>query len=99
MTTTVEKAIKMLSSTVNVSTGLLHPNDMNKARELFSILHRKGELLTKSEVSQAAISNGWSSENADELGSIAQQIGEGKSARVVDGPWWKSDIYEQILAR
>lgn len=43
MTTTVEKAIKMLSTAVNKSTGLLHPNDMNKARELFSILHQNGE--------------------------------------------------------
>lgn len=98
MLTTVEKAIKRLSSAVNVSTGLLHPNDMNKARELFSILHKNGEVLVKSEISQFAISHGWRPKDADELGSIAQQIGEGKAARVKDGPWWKSDIYDQLLA-
>jgi hypothetical protein len=54
----------MLSSIVNVSTGLLHPNDMNKARELFSILHSNGEVLTKSEVSQSAVSYGWSGKDA-----------------------------------
>ena len=53
MSTTIQNAIKTLSSTVNVSTGLSHPNDMNKARELFAILHENGEILLKSVITNA----------------------------------------------
>jgi hypothetical protein len=96
MSNVVQNAIKSLSNTVNVSTGLSHPNDMNKARDLFRILHAEGEILTKNEVMNEAMSHGWSQGDADELGSIAQQIGEGKAARVKDGPWWAADIYKKL---
>ena len=99
MSTIVEEAIKTLSGSVNVSTGLNHPNDMNKARELFKILHENGEVLLKSEVSSEATTRGWDRDSADELGSLAQQIGEGKNPRVTGGPWWAASIYDQIAAR
>ena len=99
MATIVEEAIKILSETVNVSTGLSHPNDMNKAKELFGILHGKGEILLKPEIESAALSHGWNQADADELGSLGQQIGEGKKPRIKDGPWWQSDIYEKMAAR
>jgi hypothetical protein len=51
---------------------------------LFKILHDKGEVILKSEVA-FAIANGWSSDDADELGSLGQQIGEGKNPRVSGG--------------
>ncbi len=96
MSTTIQNAIKTLSSTVNVSTGLSHPNDMNKARALFAILHENGEILLKSDIVGYAMSHGWQTKDADELGSLAQQIGEGKPARVKDGPWWAADIYTKL---
>ena len=71
---------------------------MNKARALFKILHAKGEVILKSEVVAAAVSDGWTSADADELGSLAQQIGEGKNPRVTDGPWWAADIFEKIVS-
>ena len=98
MSSTIQNAIKTLSSTVNISTGLSHPNDMNKARELFDILHRHGEVLLKGEIEGYAMSNGWSAKDADELGSLAQQIGEGKPARITGGPWWATDIYAKLSA-
>ncbi|MGF6604953.1 hypothetical protein P3T23_009709 [Paraburkholderia sp. GAS448] len=99
MSNVVAEAVKTLSSSVNVSTGLAHPNDMNKARELFKILHEKGEVLLKSDVESVALSHGWDVSSADELGSLAQQIGEGKNPRVSGGPYWAADIYEKIVAR
>ena len=99
MNAIINEAVKTLSSTVNVSTGLNHPNDMNKARELFKILHENKEVILKSDVSAAAQANGWNQDDADELGSLAQQIGEGKKPRISNGPWWASDIYDQIAAR
>lgn len=99
MSNVVAEAVKTLSGVVNISTGLAHPNDMNKAKELFKILHEKGEILLKSDVESAALSHGWSTSSADELGSLAQQIGEGKNVRITGGPWLASDIYEEIVAR
>lgn len=96
MSNTIQNAIKMLSKNVNVSTGLLHSNDMNKTRELFSILHKNGEVLLKSVIVEYALAHNWRPTDADELGSIAQQIGEGKAARVKDGPWWAADIYVKL---
>jgi hypothetical protein len=34
----------------------------------------------------------------EELGRLAQQIRMGKAARVTVGPWWKSDIFDQLKA-
>jgi hypothetical protein len=99
MSAIINEAIKTLSSTVNLTTGLNHPNDMNRARELFKILHDKGEVILKSDVSAAAVANGWNSDDADELGSLGQQIGEGKNPRISGGPSWAADIYDKIVAR
>ena len=93
------EAIKNLSTTVAPSSELAHPDDMNKARELFSILHLNGEILLKAEVQNAAMAQGWASKDAEELGSLAQQIGEGKPANVSGGPWFRADIYEQIKSK
>lgn len=99
MSAIIKEAVKTLSSTVNVTTGLNHPNDMNRARELFKILHDNGEVILKSDVASAAMANNWSADDADELGSLAQQIGEGKNPRVSGGPYWGPDIYGKIVAR
>lgn len=99
MSSIVEEAIRTLTSIINVSTGLGHPNDMNKARELFDVLHKNGEILLKAEVEGVAMAQGWNSKHAEELGSLAQQIGEGKSARVSGGPWLAADIYSKIRDR
>ena len=96
MSETIQKAIEILSSSVNVSTGLIHPNDMNRAKELFVILRENGEVLLKSEVYGYALNNHWTDEDADELGSLAQQIGEGRSVRITDGPWWAENLYEML---
>lgn len=72
MSSAIQNAVKALSSTVNVSTGLSHPNDMNKARELFAILHKKNEILLKGEFESYALSHGWSVIDADKLECLAQ---------------------------
>jgi len=96
MTSIIEESIRRLNTIVNVSAGLAHPSDMNKAAELFSVLHQNGVILLKAEVENVAMAQGWNSQHADELGSLAQQIGEGKSANISGGPWLSADIYDQI---
>ncbi|MGF6282111.1 hypothetical protein ABH908_000402 [Pseudomonas frederiksbergensis] len=96
MTSVILKAIQTLSRAVNVSTGLAHPNDKNKAKELFSILHQNGVVLEKSEIVDAAVRSNWRPADAEELGTIGQQIGEGRAARVQGGPWWAADLYTRL---
>ena len=96
MSSTIKNAIQTLSRAVNVSTGLIHPNDKNKARELFKILHANGVVLLKSEIVDLALEHKWAPKYADELGSLGQQIGEGKPARVKDGPYWAADIFTKL---
>jgi hypothetical protein len=98
MSPLVEAALKSINSRTNISTGLSHPNDMNAAKEMFVHLHNAGEILLAAEIQSFAASTGWHAKAADELGSLAQQIGMGKKPRISDGPWWKPDIIE-ILNR
>lgn len=98
MSTVIENALDTLTRSVNLSTGLNHPNDMNKARDLFRVLHANGRILTKAEIENAALARNWGADSADELGSIGQQIGMGKAPRVAGGPWWAVDIYDKIAA-
>jgi hypothetical protein len=95
----VEEALRSINSRTNISTGLGHPNDKNAAKEMFERLHKAGEILLANEIQSFAESTGWSPEHGEELGSLAQQIGMGKAARVSGGPWWRDDIVDQLKAR
>ena len=94
----VLSALKAITDRSNSSTGLAHPNDMNAAKDMFRLLHEADEVLLGSEISAWAAMNGWQSEDATELGNLAQQIGMGKKPRIKDGPWWKDGIIEQFRA-
>ncbi len=94
MSPLVEAALKSINSRTNISTGLSHPNDMNAVKEIFVHLHNAGEILLALEIQAFAESTGWRTKDAEELGSLAQQIGIGANPRISDGPWWRSDIIE-----
>ncbi len=99
MTPLVEEALKSINSRTNISTGLSHPNDMNAAKEMFLHLHNAGEVLLAAEIQAFAEFTGWSKKDAEELASLAQQIGMGKEPAIADGPWWKPDIIEILSQR
>ena len=98
MSPLVYKALAEITSRTNLSTGLVHPNDKNAAKELFKRLHDAGFALDDGAVSTWAKSNGWRAKDADELGSIAGRIGAGKRVVIKDGPWWSENILD-ILSR
>ena len=95
MTTVLTTALAALTDAVNLASGLTHSNDMNRAKETFKTLHEHGEILLKQEIEAWASLNGWQAPDADQLGSLAQQIGEGKQVRISGGPWWADDIYKR----
>lgn len=94
MTSLIEKALKAITRRTNLSTGLAHPNDMNAAKEMFIKLHEAGEELLAQEISSWAVMNGWQEKDAKQLGTLAQQIGQGKKVRTSYGPFWRDDILE-----
>ena len=95
MTPILRNALQSLTDAVNLSTGIIHPNDNNRARETFQILHEHREILLRSEIEAWALDNGWKADDANQLGSLAQQIGEGSQANITGGPWWADDVYQR----
>lgn len=77
MSELLRRSIEALSSIVNVSTGLAHPLDEARAKELFKALHAHGEKLTHEAVEQLAIANDWPSRHAQSLAELAEHIGTG----------------------
>ncbi len=93
MSELLKRAIKTLSICVNVSTGVTHPFDNARAKELFKALRAEGESLAYDEVRGLALENNWSERHADELAQLAQHIGAGGRV-VIKQPrhWGKSAV-------
>lgn len=92
MTKLLENALKAITNRTNLYTGLAHPNDMNAAKQMFTILHKVGERLLGLEVQNWAYNNNWQYDDAKELGELAESIGNGKKVRIKNRPMWKEDI-------
>ncbi|OMQ23713.1 DUF1889 family protein [Serratia oryzae] len=73
----LEVALKKLTARINLSTGLLHPQDESFAKELFKFLHKEKVPLHGDEITSWAITNGWEHKYAKELGDLAGRIGSG----------------------
>ncbi len=99
MTSLVEKALQTITNSVNLKTGLIHSNDMQKAKEMFVRLHKAGEILLDGEISSWAVQNNCLEEDAKEHGSLAEQIGRGKKVRIGRPSCWKDDILEKLSAK
>lgn len=98
MTHLLTQALISLSSACNLSSGISHSNDKNRAKETFKRLYGHGEILLKSDIAAWAKQNGWKSEDADELANLGRDIGQGKKVVIKGGPWWSEDIIEKWLA-
>lgn len=87
----VAQAMRSLTTSVNLSTGLHHPSDRSAAIQALRILTRNGRHLDPEEIQIWAMANGWAAEDARELGEYTQGVISGKGYRV--GPeHWRSDI-------
>jgi hypothetical protein len=92
----VEKALHLLTDEINLSTGLSHASDRNKAKELLTRLHDAGESLNVTSIVVWAREHGWLDADARDLGELAAKIESGHKVQVKDGPWWPDDILEEI---
>lgn len=89
----VVEALKSLTSSVNLGTGLGHPSDHDAAVATFRALKEAGERFDAQEVQAWAAANGWQMRHAEELGVIAQKVLDGRRIKTHMQPW-KSDIVE-----
>ena len=90
-------ALKAITISINLDTGLTHPNDMNRTKELLKAMHDAGITLQIGEMVAWAGQNGWNHQGAKELGRIAAKINEGRIVQVKEGPWWKPEFIKQII--
>ena len=67
----VEDGLNRLNSIINVSTGLTHPSDKNKANEMFKQLKKDRHQLNPEEVKCWATKNGWDAKHAKSLEQLA----------------------------
>lgn len=93
----VEKAIEKLSFVINVSTGLAHPLDESRAKELFKELHRRSIKIEYQEVYELAIKNGWIERHAKKLAEIAEKIGNGGVVKISHPRDWGGKAVDEIM--
>jgi hypothetical protein len=87
----VAQAMKDLTTSVNLSTGLHHPDDRFAAIQALRILKRHKRHIDADEIQTWAMANGWAAEDARQLGDFVRGVLAGKAYKV--GPdHWRSDI-------
>ncbi len=94
----LKKAIETLSHIVNVSTGLAHPLDESRAKELFKALHKQGIPLSSIDVYSVAINNSWSERHAKALSELAEKIGNGGRVQIKHPKDWGEPTVRKIIS-
>jgi hypothetical protein len=70
----VVRALETLSTIANLSTGLGHPRDKERANEFLRILRNKGHRDPSATIKSWAIRRGWSVRGATDLEALARKI-------------------------
>jgi len=87
----VEVALNNVTSRVNLSTGLSHPDDRSAAIQALQLLKRNGYQLQPDEIRGWAMANGWRADHARQLGEYATGVLAGRAYRT-GRLQWKSQI-------
>ncbi len=91
----IGKALDALSIVCNLSTGLAHPLDESRAKELFVALHARGIPLPRDDIQTHAEACGWTNRHAKQLAELAARIDAGSTVRISHSRGWG----EAALAR
>lgn len=97
MTDLIQTAIQKLSIVCNTATGLTHPLDESRAKELFVALHQRGVPLFRERIQECAEVCGWPSDHAQELGELAACIGAGMAVRIRHPRGWGKTVVNKLL--
>jgi hypothetical protein len=93
----VEVALRSLTTSVNLGTGLHHPSDRTMAIETFRTLRRGGHTWDPDAIQGWARANGWDLDGARQLYEYAAGVQQGKRYRTLHGlrpevlEMWRSD--------
>lgn len=88
----VVEALKSLTVSVNVSTGITHPLDKETAIQTFMILRDAREVFNPDDVKAWLIRDGgWKATDAQEVSELAQKVLERRRLRK-GSPHWRKDI-------
>jgi len=75
----VKVAMKELSSIINMSTGISHPSDNDRAKTYIRALYKyESELNAHSVVSYLVAELGWTSSHANDVGKLITTLNEGR---------------------
>lgn len=91
------KGVEVLSDVINLSTGLSHPLDEARAKELLRGLHKKGIATPFDAVYSEAKKNGWPARHAEQFATLAEGVNNGKSVRVSQAQGWGEPTLERII--
>jgi hypothetical protein len=94
----LKKAIETLSVVVNKSTGLGHPLDDSRAKELFRALHSHAVPLAYQDVYDLATENAWPERHAKSLAELAEKIGNGGRVQIECPKGWGEATVKEIIA-
>jgi hypothetical protein len=87
----VQKAMRALTDSINMSTGITHPADNNLAKTYVLSLHRYETRLRGNEVAAYLIRElGWETDAAKELGGLIDTLNNGKSFRGGERSGWQN---------
>ena len=95
----VEEAMKMLTGSVNLSTGLNHPSDKAAAVELFRLLYNGREEFDPTSIRAWALLHGWNPKGADQIRDVAEAIINRRPIRGGTHPHWRVDILDVLRKR
>lgn len=95
----VEEGLKMLTNSVNLSTGLSHPSDKAAAVHLFRQFYKYREIYDSDSIRAWALRNDWSPKGADQLHDIAQAILDRRRIQAGKTPSWGKDIISLLRER
>jgi hypothetical protein len=91
----VQAALSSLTVSVNLSTGLAHPDDRDEAILTFRLLRERNEPFEAAEVRAWAVNNGWSAKGADEMCAVAQAVLDGRKLQVKGQTRrWGKDVFD-----
>jgi hypothetical protein len=93
----LKQSIETLSAVVNTSTGLAHPLDESRAKELFKALRAYGVPLAYEMVYQLAVSNSWPEKHATALAKLAEKIGKGGRVQIKFRKNWGEPTVQKIV--
>lgn len=94
----VNAAMERLAQVTNVTTGLAHPLDESRAKELFKSLHKHGINIEYNIIKGIALDLWWEDRNAGQIAKIADKIHNGGRVVIKHPRDWGEPTVKELIA-